>query len=64
MKRPEAGGVEGNRIADVLGNFSWRVEMTLLGPAHRGAGYETTETTDDKGAQAYEHRFLRTLIKH
>ena len=64
MERAEAGGVEGNRIANVLGNFAGFVEVTLLSPARGGAGYQTTQTTQHKSAQTNVHRFLQSDRHH
>ena len=62
MEGAEAGRIEGNGILDVFGDFAGVVEVTLLSPAHRGAGYETTQTTEHEPGKTSDHRCLQVML--
>ena len=63
MEGAEALGVELNRVADVLGNFSGGVEVTLLSPARRRAGYEATQAQTNEPAKTNKHRILQAHVR-
>ncbi|PHY10601.1 MAG: hypothetical protein CK533_09020 [Acidobacterium sp.] len=60
LKGTERSGVEGDGVFDVFGDVARGIEVTLLSPARRGAGDETTQTQGSETTDANDHRILQT----